>query len=98
MHYIFKLLSEDLTPIKPVGLPKPDADAGALSGILNIAFGIAGALALLVIVVSGLRYVTSAGDPEKASKAKNGIVYALIGLLILISARAIVAFVANRVS
>jgi len=63
--------------------------------ILNIALGIAGALALLMITVSGLRYITAAGNPEKISRAKSGIVYSLVGLAIAISAEAIVYFVVN---
>lgn len=73
-------------------LPQPQANQGEVSAILGIAFGIIGALALLMVTVSGLRYITSAGNPEKTAKAKSGIVYALVGLAIAISAEAIVAF------
>lgn len=86
-----------LSPITaPHSLPQPHADKGAISGVLEIVFAIVGALALLIIVVSGLRYITSAGDPGKTAKAKDGIVYALVGLVIAISAEAIVSFVVNK--
>lgn len=87
----------DAMQVCPAGLPTPAADQGALKTILSIVFGIAGALALLMIVVSGLRYVTSGGDPQKAAKAKEGIIFALVGLAIAISAEAIVSFVVKRV-
>lgn len=77
-------------------LPTAPADTGALQSVLAIVFGIVGAAALLIIVVSGLRYITSAGDPQKTAKAKNGIIYALVGLIIAITAEAIVAFVVNK--
>lgn len=84
------------TDISGGSLPQPHADQSELDTILSIAFGIIGALALLMITVSGLRYITSAGNPEKTAKAKNGIVYALVGLVIAISAEAIVNFVVNK--
>jgi hypothetical protein len=46
-----------------------------------------------MIVVSGIRYMTSAGDAAKITGAKNGIFYAVIGLVIAILAYAIVNFV-----
>jgi hypothetical protein len=77
-------------------LPQASPNQGEVSTILSIVFGIIGALALLMIVVSGLRYITSAGNPEKTSKAKNGIVYAIVGLVIAVSAEAIVAYGVNN--
>ncbi len=83
------------TPISAKHLPQPNADSSSLKTIRNVADDIIGALALLMITVSGLRYITSAGDPQKASKAKNGIIFALVGIMIAIIANAIVAFVVN---
>jgi hypothetical protein len=87
------------TSISPGGLPRVNTDNGSstISTVLGIAFAVAGALALLMITVSGLRYILSAGNPEKTAKAKDGIIYALVGLVIAITAEAIVAFVVNRV-
>lgn len=83
------------TEISPGGLPKGNTDA-QIQSILTTIFGFAGAMALLVIVVSGFRYILSGGEPEKVSKAKNGVIYALVGLLLVITAQAIVSFVARR--
>ena len=84
------------TGISGVDLPHVAADSASIQTILGIVFGIIGALALLMITVSGLRYITSAGDPEKTARAKNGIIYALVGLAVAISAESIVYFVVNR--
>jgi hypothetical protein len=84
------------TDIQPGNLPTGDANSGVVKTILSIVFGIVGALALLMLVVSGLRYVISGGDPNRISKAKDGIIFALIGLLVALTAEAIVAFVVNR--
>ncbi len=77
----------------------PDASTGKdkINTIVSIAFGIAGALALLFIVIGGLRYILSSGNPETSAQAKNTIVYALVGLVITIAAYGIVVFVINNV-
>jgi len=77
-------------------LPTVTADNATVSNIMAIAFGIIGALAVLIIVISGLRYILSAGDPQKTATAREGIIYALAGLAVAISAEAIVAFVVRR--
>jgi hypothetical protein len=87
----------DLTKITPGNLPQTTADRAHLVAIKNIVLSIIGAMSLLLIVVAGFRYVLSAGDPQKAAKARNGVIYALVGLVIAIAADAIVTFVVNRV-
>ena len=69
---------------------------GNLDRITNIIAIVAGGAAIIVIIVSGLRYVTSGGDAEKVAKAKNGLIHALIGIAIVILARAIIDFVIGR--
>lgn len=75
------------------GLPTVGAGAGNLARLLSIAFGILAALTVLIIVLAGFKYVESQGDPQAVGKAKATILYALIGLVLAISAEAIVAFV-----
>jgi hypothetical protein len=85
------------TPISDNGLPHTHgAGEKDVKKIVAIVFEIVGALALLMIVISGLRYVLSAGDPQRISKAKDGILYALVGLAIALAAEAIVAFVGGQ--
>ncbi|HEY5442184.1 MAG TPA: pilin [Candidatus Saccharimonadales bacterium] len=98
MLALLKLLAE--SPIRAGNLPRGvDTSNGSttIPTLLSVVLGIAGALALTMIVVSGLRYIVSAGNAEKTAKAKNGIIYALVGLVIAISAEAIVAYVGNRI-
>jgi len=78
-------------------LPTASADTSHVQAALEIAFVIIGALALLMVTISGLRYVLSAGDPQKISQARNSIVYSLIGLAVAIAAEAIVHFVLGRI-
>jgi hypothetical protein len=89
-----------LSPVQLNSLPGSSgpslASASELQLILGIVFGIIGALALLVIVISGFRYVTSAGDPQKTAGAKNGIIYALVGLAVALAAETIIRYVVGN--
>lgn len=80
------------------GVPDVTADQGALQRVLNAVFLITGALAVIFMIVGGLQYVISAGDPNQTARAKNTIIYAAIGLIITIFATAIVNFVLNRLA
>jgi len=95
-QYIYYLFSADLSPIKPSHLPQPAANNDALHAVINYVFYLAGAIALLIIVISGMRYTLAGGDAQKVSKAKNGLIYALAGLLLVLIARALVAFVVEH--
>lgn len=86
-----------------VKIPNKDIDpndsqalSGTIQNIMQFVFGALGAIAVLIIVIAGLQYVISAGDPQKVNKAKNTIIYALVGLAIAILSYAIVAFVFER--
>jgi len=77
-------------------LPQTPTDINSLNRVLSIAFAFTGALSLLFIVIGGLRYTLSAGDPQGIEAAKNTILWAVIGMVISISAFAIVNFVLER--
>lgn len=74
-------------------LPVVQANKDTLSSVLTIVFTTLGALAFLMIVISGFRYVISQGQPEKVAEIKRQMVYAFVGLVIAASAAAIVNFV-----
>ena len=62
-------------------------------GILNGIIAVLGLLAVIFVLIGGINYMTSAGDPSKTKKAKDTIIYALIGLVICVLAFALVNFV-----
>lgn len=66
---------------------------GFVKPTINIILWVVGVAAVIVIVVAGLKYVTSSGNPSAISSAKTTILYAVIGLVIAITAYAIVNFV-----
>lgn len=75
-----------------------DAPSSMLGTALSTAFAIIGAVSLLMIVISGLRYITAAGDPAKMSRAKSAIIYAVVGLAIALSGFSIVTFVVKGIN
>ena len=81
------------TEIKPGGLPDTKANTQTVRTVMAIAFGILGSFALLSMVLSGFKYIASAGDPQKTSEAKNGVVFAVVGLMIAIAAEGLIVFV-----
>lgn len=82
--------------ISPGNLPRTTANDSSIETIIRIVLGVAGAVALLMITLSGFRYITSDGDPQKMNTAKNGIIYALVGLVIAIIAQGLVGFVVSK--
>lgn len=80
-----------------VKLPKPPADNAKFQSVLSIVFTIAGAVAVIMVVLGGISYILSAGDPQKTAKAKDTILYAVIGLAVAILANVIVVFVIGKV-
>lgn len=95
--YLLLRIADAITSNPPgFNLPQTSAAPGQITNILQIVFGVAGALALLFIVISGFRYIVSAGDPEAIKKAKNGLVYSVVGLIAVILAEVIVTFVVGQ--
>lgn len=69
---------------------------GVINKIANIFAMVTGVAAVVVIIISGFEYVRSTGDSAKINKAKNGILYALIGLVVVALARALVALAVSK--
>lgn len=85
------------TPISPGNLPKSNANKSQIENVIGIVITIIGAIAFLMVVLSGFRYVLAGGEPEKLAKARNALIFALVGLLIAITAQAIVSFVVKNI-
>lgn len=61
--------------------------------ILNVVIGLLGVVAVIFIIIGGINYMTSSGDSAKVKKARDTILYAVIGLIVSILAGVIVNFV-----
>lgn len=66
--------------------------------IINILSAIVGIVAVIMIVVGGFRYITSGGNEASVTGAKNTILYAVIGLIIVALSQIIVRFVLGKVT
>lgn len=64
--------------------------------VINIISIVVGVAAIIMIIISGLKYITSAGDSAKVNSAKDTILYAIIGLVIVAMAQIIVKFVLKQ--
>lgn len=78
------------------GLPNIAAES-ALGTILNVVYGIVGSICVLMIALGGFKYVTSRGEPQNTAKAKDTILYALIGVAVVITAFSITNFILIKV-
>lgn len=87
----------NLTPNRDSGCGTEDPsgfDLGSIMRtIINILSVIVGFVAVIMIIIGGVRYITSGGDSSNISAAKNTIIYAIIGLIIVALAQVIVHFV-----
>jgi Type IV secretion system pilin len=77
--------------------PRTPTTSGSIDDILNIVFGVVGAICVLMVTFGGFKYVMSRGDPAQLAKAKDTIMYAVIGLAIVMFATVIVNFVVTRI-
>lgn len=73
-----------------------DASNATIANIMNVVYGIAGIVAVIVIVVAGFIFVTSRGDANQIARAKSAILYAVIGLVVVVMAFAITQFILGR--
>lgn len=72
--------------------------ASLIVSALTWIYSITGIIAAVFVVFGGISYITANGDPSKLQKAKNTILYALIGLIIVALAEIITSFVAGKIN
>lgn len=68
-------------------------DTGVFRQVTNIILYIVGIVAVIMLIIGGIKYVVSGGDSKKVTDAKNTVLYAIIGLVVCFLAFAIVNFV-----
>ena len=90
-NLIFGVL-DGATTNNEFGVPEI-AESDLFVNILNLLYYVGGIAAVIVIVVAGLMYATSAGDSGRITRAKNMILYSVVGIVVLIGAFAITNFV-----
>lgn len=78
------------------GIPKVDLNQAQVGSLFGAVLGIAGVVAVIFIIIGGYKYVISQGNPQAVQKAKETIIYALAGLVIVMMAFTIVQFVTGN--
>lgn len=79
------------------GVFEKDDLMGILTTVINVIVAVVGFLAVVMIVLGGISFVTSQGDTAKVAKARNTILYGVVGLVVALLAFAIVNFVLSNV-
>ena len=73
--------------------PPPDVDPwSAVETITNLVFGVLLAVAVLAIIYAGFLFITAQGEGEKVSRARNTLMYAIVGIVVALLARGLVNY------
>lgn len=75
-----------------------DAVNSIITTVINIFSLVVGVVSVIMIIIGGLKYITSGGDAGNVGGAKNTILYAIIGLVVVALSQVIVRFVLDRVT
>ncbi len=68
-----------------------------VASVINIFSWVVGVTAVIMVIIGGFKYITSQGDSNNVNSAKNTILYAVIGLVIVAMAQIIVQFVLKKI-
>ena len=71
---------------------------GVITKFIQIFTVIIGIIAVLVLILAGIRFITSNGDPSSVAVARQTVIYAIVGLAVTAAAQIIVSFVLSRVN
>jgi len=87
-----------ITPVAPQGsVSGGEVARSILDTVRNWVVGITAGIVALFLIIGGLMYVTSGGEPQKAAKAKQTLIYALIGLIIILLSYVIITIISNLI-
>jgi heme/copper-type cytochrome/quinol oxidase subunit 2 len=86
------LISKSDVPNVPTGSANQVLDAG-----LNIAYFVAGVIAVLVVIYAGFTLVTNGSEPDGVKRAKNMLLYGVVGIIVIASAFTITWFFIGRI-
>ncbi len=81
---------------RDLNIPTTEVTPDKLNTVLELVFGLFGGIALIIIIIAGIKFITSQGDPQGTAKARNTIIYAAIGLAVSVAAFSIVTFVTGK--
>lgn len=80
----------------PSSIQKVAVTNDLIANVFNVVMGLAGAVAVAFVVFGGIKYILSQGEPAEIKKARDTILYAVIGIVVVVSAFVVVNFVIGR--
>lgn len=69
---------------------------GTIVKATNVIAIVAGIMAVIFMILSGIKYITSGGDPSQVSKAKESVIYGLVGIVVIVLARSLIGWVLSK--
>lgn len=69
---------------------------GAITAVINILSSVVGVVAVIMLIVAGIRFMTSGGNSSNVASARSTMIYAIVGLVVVAFAQLIVNFVLHR--
>lgn len=96
---LLELLAAADTKVNPgeIGINNPVKDANsALGDVLTTAYGAAGVVCVVIIIIAGYTYVTSSGDPSSTKRAREAIIGAVTGIVVILLAFTITNFILGK--
>ncbi len=85
--------NSQISPSTPNPLFGPHGILTTAINLLSLAVGV---ISIFVIIIGGIKFITSSGDPSSVNSARNTILFAVIALLITIAAQASVRFLLSK--
>jgi len=67
-----------------------------IADVINVLIEFAGAIAVIVIIIAGIRYAIAVGDSNKINSARNSLIYTAVGLVVIVAAKLIIDVVINN--
>lgn len=96
MKHLLILAVDKIKPSE-IGLNDPATDPNAtVNAVLTTVYTWAGIVCVLAIIIAGIFYTTSTANPSHTKRAREAIIYAVVGLLVIIMAFGITQFILGR--
>ena len=92
LHFLAGLLGD----ASSLGVPRNVPTNATIYRVVDLVFMIAGAVAVIIVIVAGINYSLSVGEPSKTAKAKDAIIYSVVGLIVVAASFVIVKFIIGR--
>jgi len=70
--------------------------SGVMTTAVSLVSIVIGIVAVIIIIIAGIKFMTSQGDPQKINTARNQIIYALVGIAVAALAQGLVALVLKK--